>query len=45
MLDAGFVTDEATGKRYGFVVGFTQPGGEARASFFDGHPGDDYRHG
>jgi len=36
MLNAGFVTDEATGKRYGFVVGFTQPGGEARASFSDG---------
>ena len=36
MLNAGFVTDEATGERYGFVVGFTRPGGEARASFSDG---------
>ena len=36
MLSAGFVTDEATGARYGYVTGFTQPGGEAHADFSDG---------
>jgi len=36
LLTAGFVTDEATGARYGYVTGFTGPGEEAHAAFSDG---------
>ena len=36
MLSAGFVLDEATGKRYGFVMGFAQPGEQTLAAFSDG---------
>ena len=36
MLSAGFVVDEATGKRYGFVMGFAQPDAPTLASFSDG---------
>ena len=38
MLEAGFITDETTGARYGYVTGFTQPGEEVRAAFSDGRP-------
>lgn len=36
MLSAGFLVDEATGTRYGFVMGFARPGEQARATFSDG---------
>ena len=36
MLSAGFVVDQATGTRYGFVMGCAQPGEVTRATFSDG---------
>jgi hypothetical protein len=36
MLSAGFVVDEATGTRYGFVMGFARPDEQTLAAFSDG---------
>jgi hypothetical protein len=36
MLGAGFMADERTGERYGWVTGFAAPGEALRAAFSDG---------